>query len=218
MCCFCMHVYVYACPCTRVRGSCCACVHSCARHCVHVGLYVRRALLLLFGVISGVFVCVRHRVATLFVVRVSAYVCLCARACTKFGGFVHADLLRRAAQARLLHLDAPEMKPLKSIEGREAHVRAAGCVRAVLVHALAGTRFLAWAAFESADKYGRDLVTLRLGGARDGPSLNELLVSRGLALAYEGATKGEWDPARIARCLAGGGGGAPIGSARAGLE
>ena len=106
-------------------------------------------------------------------------------------------------KARLLHVDAPEMRPLKSIEGREAHVRAAVATRAVLVHAIVSARGLAWAAFEGADKYGRDLVTLRLG-ARDGPSVNEMLLARGLALGYEGGTKGEWDARRVAAALAAG--------------
>lgn len=119
--------------------------------------------------------------------------------------FFDEGVLLHVRKARLLHFDAPEIRPLKSAPYRELHMRAAVGVRAVLVHALAAVGGICWGEFGAPDKYGRDLVELRVlarGAGLPAESLNGMLVARALVLGYEGRTKAEWDAARLSRSIA----------------
>lgn len=112
---------------------------------------------------------------------------------------------------RLMGLDTPEMKPLKSKEGREAEIsKAHQCRNRVIQLAtncpcvltdllkkpeckklLDQNTVLVKVKCHEFDKYGRLLVTIFPLNSET--SINDLLISEGMAYAYDGGTKQKID-------------------------
>jgi endonuclease YncB( thermonuclease family) len=106
---------------------------------------------------------------------------------------------------RLKGIDTPEIRPLKSKPNREAEIEEAKVSRNRLIELVTGgvvphgstakqimehlnkSTKLVTAVCHEFDKYGRLLITLN--NKEGGDSFNDLLISEGLAKAYDGGTK-----------------------------
>lgn len=95
---------------------------------------------------------------------------------------------------RLLGYDAPEIKPRKSIEYHDLHVKAGKKVRDCLKDKILGKLF--WVKFTKEDKYGRALGNLyeinnksqkNMSGGE--LSINDWIITNRMGKKYDGGTK-----------------------------
>lgn len=86
-------------------------------------------------------------------------------------------------RTRLLGIDTPEMKPLKTIPNREEHIEKAKNARNFLANLIENK--IITVEFNSNDKYGRPLSTIYYLNQ----NINKLMVEKGFAKAYDGGTK-----------------------------
>lgn len=98
---------------------------------------------------------------------------------------------------RLSGVDAPEIRPLRSIENHDLHVAAAIQVK----HDLSALIYdkVVEIDFEHEEKFGRNLgtiFTLLPDGTRD-RNVNQWLLDTGRVLSYGGGTKHEFDADRL---------------------
>ena len=104
---------------------------------------------------------------------------------------------------RLAGIDTPEMKPLLTTPNRDLHIQAAICARQFL-DAQVGGRII-WVKFEKEEKYGRLMGYLyrSMEDLTEGTtnSINQLMIARGYALAYNGKKKSEFTPAMLAKMV-----------------
>ena len=84
---------------------------------------------------------------------------------------------------RLLGIDTPEMKPLKSLLNREEHIKKAQESRDYLKSIILNK--IIRVEFKSNDKYGRALGILFI----DNININELMIEKGYAKLYDGGKK-----------------------------
>lgn len=91
-------------------------------------------------------------------------------------------------QARMMHYDAPEMKPRKDLLNREAHIIVAREAKQLLIDTIG--KSMVMAKMHGFDKYGRILVTLDIDDwARQNVYVNGVMMNSGLVKPYEGGTK-----------------------------
>lgn len=94
-------------------------------------------------------------------------------------------------QARMMHYDAPEMKPRKDLPNREAHIIVAKEAKQLLIDTIG--KSMVTATMHGFDKYGRILVTLDTNDwTRSNVCVNSVMMASGLVKPYEGGTKEEF--------------------------
>jgi len=84
---------------------------------------------------------------------------------------------------RLLGIDTPELKPLKSIPNREEHIKKANEAKNFLSQQIENK--IVTVEFKENDKYGRPLGSIYLNNI----NLNNLMIEKGYAKIYSGKTK-----------------------------
>lgn len=84
---------------------------------------------------------------------------------------------------RLLGIDTPELKPLKSIPNREEHIKKANEAKNFLSQQILDK--IVTIEFKENDKYGRPLGSIYLNNI----NLNNLMIEKGYAKKYSGGTK-----------------------------
>ena len=84
---------------------------------------------------------------------------------------------------RLLGIDTPELKPLKSIQNREEHIQKANEAKNFLSQLIENK--IVSIEFKENDKYGRPLGSIYLNNS----NINNLMIEKGYAKIYSGGTK-----------------------------
>jgi endonuclease YncB( thermonuclease family) len=105
------------------------------------------------------------------------------RACVYHNGVI------KKLTFRPLGYDTPEIRPLKSIENREAHIQKAIEARKRFIEISGGVGSYVFLCCGNNDKYGRVLVTL-YKKRKSTKSINQLMIESGVANIYGGGTKG----------------------------
>ena len=88
---------------------------------------------------------------------------------------------------RLLGIDTPELKPLKSIQNREAHIKKANDAKTFLSQLIENK--IVSIEFKENDKYGRPLGSIYLPDTNPIININDLMIEKGYAKIYSGGTK-----------------------------
>lgn len=107
---------------------------------------------------------------------------------------------------RVIGIDAPEIHPKQSMPFRELHQEAAINARDQL-RALLPVGTVVMVEFDVEDKYGRLLGTVYtlkwkvMRGWKPKINVNQWLIDNGLALAYDGGTKSEFDEEFLTRAI-----------------
>lgn len=97
---------------------------------------------------------------------------------------------------RIHGIDAPEIKPPRSIPDRELHMEAGRLARDVVSKWILGR--VVTIHLEKEDKYGRALGSITMGNGKD---LSQELIKAQLALPYGGKTKNEWTRVDLTYCI-----------------
>jgi len=92
---------------------------------------------------------------------------------------------------RPIGYDTPEMKPLKSMENREAHIEKAKEARQKFIDLCGGMHSYIFLRCGKYDKYGRVLVHVT-NRRYSRKTINDLMLESGLANPYNGGTKLEF--------------------------
>ena len=99
--------------------------------------------------------------------------------------FVHLGEIRHH-KFRLFGVDSPELKPLKTLTDREAHIKSAKDSREFLQGLILNK--LVWIDFSAEEKYGRLMGIIYTDDERL-TNINSLMISSGHAKAYDGGKK-----------------------------
>jgi endonuclease YncB( thermonuclease family) len=91
---------------------------------------------------------------------------------------------------RMYGYDAPEIKPLKSIDNRDHHIRAGKAVREYLKKLILGR--IVWVKFCQEEKYGRLMGYIYDDHPRDENEINALMIRKGYGKPYQGGHKQEF--------------------------
>lgn len=92
-------------------------------------------------------------------------------------------------RVRLFGIDTPEMHPKKNKENRLQEIEAANISKNALDGKCKENDYILLAHFMKDDKYGRRMAKFYL---RDGTCLNDWMVEKGFAKAYDGGKKEEF--------------------------
>jgi endonuclease YncB( thermonuclease family) len=102
-------------------------------------------------------------------------------------------------QLRLLGIDAPELRPRKTVADRELQIRAAEAVSRYLSKIVAGSDNIVWVEFSKKDKYGRWLGEIftenkdaELENLYIRTSINKLLLTKHFVKTYNGGARQLW--------------------------
>jgi endonuclease YncB( thermonuclease family) len=113
---------------------------------------------------------------------------------------------------RLLGFDAPEIKPLTTIQFRSMHIQAAHVARDKLKELLATYKNFVVVLFDKNEKYGRTMGTLWTGhipthekDSFDAATINinEWCVEHGFGIAYDGGTKKDFTETQLRQIIIG---------------
>ena len=88
---------------------------------------------------------------------------------------------------RLLGIDTPELKPLKSIQNRDVHIKKANESKNFLLNIIENK--IVTVEFKENDKYGRPLGIIYIPDTNPIININNLMIEKGYAKIYDGGKK-----------------------------